>query len=69
MNHLKFERIYESAVFPLPIFPKDCPRTKDLIAIWSAILTSGRFDLGMEAKNHDEIMYNTMLLKISFEFK
>ena len=34
----------------LPIFPKDCPRTKDLIAIWSAILTSGLLDLGMEAE-------------------
>ena len=35
----------------LPIFGSLCPRTKDLIAIWSAILTSGRLDFGMAAEN------------------
>ena len=35
----------------LPILGNLCPSTKDRIAIWSAILTSGRFDLGMAAES------------------
>ena len=50
MFKIRFHVIFLFEAVNLPIFPKDCPRTKDLIAIWSAILTSGLLDLGMEAE-------------------
>ena len=51
--------------YPLPIFGSLCPRTKDLIAIWSAILTSGRLDFGMAAENLEITLFKCFRATVS----